>query len=77
MVATNTLTIATLKNVYQYSGGGWIPIRSGLIDNDIQSIAQFVNNSTGTPLGMQVFLKLKVLIALFILKVMALHLLHW
>ena len=47
MVATNTLTIATLKNVYQYSGGGWIPIASGLIDNDIQSIAQFVNNSTG------------------------------
>ena len=47
MIATNTLTIATTQNVYQYSGAGWIPIASGLLGNDIQSIAQFINSSTG------------------------------
>lgn len=48
MIATNTLTIATTQNAYQYSGAGWIPIAAGLIGNDIQSIAQFINSSTGT-----------------------------
>ncbi len=50
MIATNTLTIATVRNVYQYTGAGtlpWTPISSGLAGNDIQSIAQFVNGSTG------------------------------
>jgi hypothetical protein len=47
MIATNTLTIATSQNIYQYSGGGWTPIAAGLIGNDIQSIAQFINSSTG------------------------------
>jgi hypothetical protein len=48
MIATNTLTIATTQNAYQYSGAGWTPIASGLIGNDIQSMAQFINSSTGT-----------------------------
>jgi hypothetical protein len=50
MIATNTLTIATVRNIYQYTGAGtlpWTPISSGLAGNDIQSIAQFVNGSTG------------------------------
>jgi hypothetical protein len=50
MIATNTLTIATSQNVYQYSGAGsnpWTPIAPGLLGSDIQSIAQFINSSTG------------------------------